>query len=102
MTARLGTCLAASLLLAACGDKPVADVIKAAGAMASSPTIASKSTVVSESEEERGEVRKRSAQEIAQGTKSSFACTTRTMSLEQNPHSFVLFNPQAGIVYPGA
>jgi len=98
----LGICLAASFLLTACGDKPVADAIKEAGGMASSPKVATKSTVVSQGEEQRGDIRKQTAEEVKQGTKSRLACTTRTMSLEQNPDNFVLFNPQAGIVYPGA
>jgi len=57
---------------------------------------------VSESKAEGNEARERTKEEVAQGVTSSLACTTRTMSLERNPDSFVLFNPQAGIVYPGA
>lgn len=42
------------------------------------------------------------AEQQKQGTSSIFKCTKKTMSLEKNADEFVLFDPQAGIVYPGA
>lgn len=95
--------IATVLLLGACGGgKNVSEQIAIAGALASDAGVAETRNVSEKVSVAADRDAPLTASQIKQGVQTAYACTTQKVSLSQNADTFVQFNPQAGIVYPGA